>query len=727
MDILLVGGVSGFMRLLVNKLVKEGHKAYVLTEEKRQGYSIRKVFESYHFDYENVCIREVFESVKPDVTIFLGAYDVNFVWKESQNTAVKFSSSLMNVLMAFAAIGKGRFIFLSSEEVFQKAYSENVDEDEPCAAYDQKGQALAIGEEMCMNYQKMLNSDIVALRLDHMYGIPEEPIEMDKICADFCMAAIDAGEISVRRGRRNSVLYVSDAIEFIYKMVSTKRHDYSLYHISSSEPIDEMEIAGIIQRCLGEGKVKIAEDKSEKKEGVILSNERFAGEFGIQIRHTPQEAIPELAKYLKKNAEKFSRLDEESRSFFDRLKYRTKGFILAAIPFIENIICFMPFFMLNNRAVGNRYFANIDFYLLYVLLFAIVYGQQQAIFSSLLAVSGYCFRQMYARSGFDVLLDYNTYVWIAQLMILGLLVGYMRDQLRMIKDEEEHEVRYLSGQLDDISDINVSNVKVKEILSDQLVNQNDSLGKIYEVTSGLDKYEPEEVIFYAAEVLSKLMGSDDVAIYMVANRSYARLFSATSAKGRSLGNSINYRDMGAMYESMAENKVYINKNMDERYPLMANAIYSGDEMQLILMVWGIPWERMTLGQANLLTIIGYLIQNAVLRATRYMSALEQQRYIHGTRILDEEAFTSLVRAYLNARSKNLTECTLISISMPGMQMSEASAALSSLVRQTDYLGKLEDGQLYALLSNTSTSDAEFVRRRFAEKGFMCRIEEDVAV
>ena len=64
--------------------------------------------------------------------------------------------------------------------------------------------------------------------------------------------------------------------------------------------------------------------------------------------------------------------------------------------------------------------------------------------------------------------------------------------------------------------------------------------------------------------------------------------------------------------------MFINKTMDERYPLMADAIYSEDEMQLILMVWGIPWERMTLGQANMLTVIGYLIQNAVVRANRYL-------------------------------------------------------------------------------------------------------------
>ena len=68
-----------------------------------------------------------------------------------------------------------------------------------------------------------------------------------------------------------------------------------------------------------------------------------------------------------------------------------------------------------------------------------------------------------------------------------------------------------------------------------------------------------------------------------------------------------------------------------------------------------------MGQANMLTVIGYLIQNAVLRANRYMSALEEQRYIEGTNILGQEAFCSLVKAYMNARNKELTECALILI------------------------------------------------------------------
>ena len=101
------------------------------------------------------------------------------------------------------------------------------------------------------------------------------------------------------------------------------------------------------------------------------------------------------------------------------------------------MIVFIPFFMINNRVTGSAYFAKLDPYLIYVEIFAIIYGQQQAAFSSFLAVAGYIFRQTYSRSGFDVMLDYNTYVWMAQLVILGLSVGYLRDKIRTIKDDRK--------------------------------------------------------------------------------------------------------------------------------------------------------------------------------------------------------------------------------------------------------------------------------------------------
>lgn len=756
MDVLLVGSKSNLMQKLVDKLDKERHRIFVLTEEGKEILGYRRVFETYRFSYNNACIREVFNSVKPDVTIFLGAYDWNFNWEGGQNTSIDYSSAILNALMAFAAQQKGKFIYLSSEEVFSGLSIDNKMEVINRTDQNPKAQAVAMGEKMCLDYGRMVNGDIIVLRLDHLYGIPTRREEIGNICAKMCMEAIDTGEITidgikeiyveeseaavetinnshftVDMEKKFSPVYLPDAVEYIYQAAMAKEYRKSVYQVSGGTAVSQKEIAELIKQNLkkkeGDSEVAIVDAPDKGVNSVLLSGSDFMEEFRLKSFNPPAKAIPKLVEYLQKNASQFSRRADMGADILAKVKSGVREIIRTLVPFVENVILFIPFFMMNNRAVGSKYFAHLDFYLLYVLLFAIVYGQQQAIFSSLLAIAGYCFRQMYQRSGFDVMLDYNTYVWMAQLLILGLVVGYMRDQLRSIREEHEGEIQFLNKQLADLADINGSNVRVKDVLSDHLLNQNDSMGKIYEITSELGSYQPAEVLFYAAEVLSKIMRSKDVAIYSVANRSYARLFSSTSSRARVLGNSVNYAEMTGMYEAIAEHKVYINKNMVEKYPLMASAIYEGEEMQMILMVWDIPWERMTLGQADMLAITGYLIQDAVLRANRYMAALEQQRYIQGTHILEAEAFEELVSAFMRARSRDLTTCALLNLDVGELSQEEVNARLGKLVRQTDYLGLDSRGNLHVLLANTDVTGANFVQKRFEDAGMGCQVEEALAV
>ena len=136
---------------------------------------------------------------------------------------------------------------------------------------------------------------------------------------------------------------------------------------------------------------------------------------------------------------------------------------------------------------------------------------------------------------------------------------------------------------------------------------------------------------------------------------------------------------------------------------------------------------MTLGQANLLVVISYLIQNAVLRAGRYMAALERQRYMVDTRILEPDAFTSLVKAYQKAKKRNLTECTLLQIEALPEEYGEAGEVLMKNLRQSDYLGTMTDGRLYVLLANTVQREAEIIVSRFKAAGYESRIVEEIGV
>ncbi len=723
MEVLLIGGSSDLMNALLNKLNKEGHHSYVLTGNRNVRESYKNVYEKYHFPYDCDCLKEIFDSVSPDVILYTGAYDPNFSWEDPRRESVQFLAGLQNVMSTFATMKKGRLIYLSSQEVYSNSYPHHIPEDLPTSAASLRAMTYVQGEDICRNYRQTMGLDTVVLRLDHLYAVPyRERLRgerlKDNLCAHMCVEALRTGEIQAASNKIFSMLYLDDATEFIYQIIRAGQTKQGVYHLSSEQAVTEMELAQLVQKEMGKN-AKIVNNTVGSEYCRILSARAFADEFDWNIFNDYEKSVAAMAKHIRRHKNEYLHDADTGKGTMGRIRQNLYHIIRALIPFLENMICFIPFFMLNNRAVGSAYFAKLDFYLLYVLLFAIVYGQQQATFSAVLAVSGYCFRQSYTRSGLEILLDFNTYVWIAQLFILGLVVGYMKDQLTAVRGEDQQEMEYLSGQLDDIQDINTSNVRLKNVLEVQIVNQNDSFGRIYEITSSLDQYDPSEVLFYAAEILSRLVGSKDVAIYSVANRSYARLFSATSKTARQLGNSIEYTSYEQMYADLKERKVFINKNMDEKYPLMANAIYSEDEMQLILMIWGIPWERMTLGQANMLVVIGYLIQNAVVRANRYIEALENQRYIEGTKIMETEAFGNLVQAYLRAGNKNLTECTILQIDVPKQKQEEAADVLTQLMRQSDYIGQLSDGNLYVLLSNTDQKDADFVIQRFEKAGYRC--------
>ncbi len=705
---------------VIDKLNKSKHRVFLLTGRRDRKFSYKHVFERYDYPYEDESIKDIFESVKPDMVIFMGAYDTNFDWHRERQESVRYTASLMNILSTYSMVGKGRFVYFSSHEVYGGSHYNNIQEQEAAQPRGFKAMAVAQGEEICENYRKTQGIETLVLRFDHLYGVPRKGQEESNLCFQMCLEALKTGKVSASDRRSFSMLYLNDAVELAYKVMMEEQPALYCYHISSMEEINEVNLAEAVIKAMGGG-IRLVNNSVGDRYRLVLDGKAYQEEYDQRIFVHYEEGAEQVARYMKRHADSFISAEDTGGSRAARIWHGIKVGFKRAFPFVENLICFVPFFILNSKAAGSEYFNRLDFFLLYVLLFAIVYGQQQAIFSSLLAVVGYFLQQMYGRTGFEVLLDYNIYIWMAQLFIIGMVVGYMRDQLQFIRDENEEEVRYLSRKVDDIADINDSNVRMKQSFETQLVNQRDSLGKIYEITSSLEAYASEEVLFYAAKVLGELMDSRDVAVYTVANGDYARLFSFTSKEAKKLGNSIKYTDMEDLYNDLKEHRVFINRKMDEKLPLMASAVYTEDQMELILMVWGIPWQRMTLSEANRLTIVGALIQNAVVHANRYLDALTNQRYLEQTRIMSPDAFGQLVHAFFGAKANGLTECALLEIG--AADRVQAAEALGKNMRQTDYMGVLDDGGFYILLSNTDEKNAEGVIERFRSAGYECELRE----
>lgn len=722
MEVLLIGN-GRMAEAMIDRLNKNGDRIYLLTGQRENRTMRQHVFEKYNFSYEDDSIKDIFESIKPEVTIFLGAWDSNFNWQKARQESVRYTASLINILTAYSMLRKGRFIYFSSQEVFSGTSAQNFLETQAPLPVGFRGMAIAQGEDICSNYRVNQGLEICTLRFDHLYWVPKRGLPEADPCGVMCLEALKSGRISANRNDEFSLLFIKDAVELANKAVMASRLKKPLYHISSMQKINGVQLAELVRSAMGEG-IELVDNTVGESHRLILDSHAFKKEFGQKILTSYEDGVGQVVQYMKRHRESFIRAEDAGGSSMDRLRHWLKMMLRAALPYVENIVGFFVFFYFDSIAAGSGFFERLDFFLLYVLLFAVVNGQKQAVFSGLMAVLGYCIQEMYARSGFDVLLDYNTYVWIAQIFIVGLVIGYLKDQLYIVKQESQDEIEYLETRLADIVEINDSNVRMKENFEAQLVNQKDSLGKIYDITTTLEQQAPEEVLFTAVQILSHLMDCEGAAVYTVANRSYARLFSSTSQEARVLGNSIEYTAMTAMYDELKERRVYINKTMEEKMPLMASAVYNDDEMALIFMLWGIPWQRMTLAEANRLAVIGQMIQSASVRATQYLDTLHDERFVGNSRLLEEKAFRQLTTAFLQAQDQGLTECALLRVSVPDENYVKAATVLSRCTRQSDYIGAARDGAVYVLLSNTGGDNAAFVAERFQSSGYKSRLVKE---
>ena len=727
MDIMLVGGVSPMMRKLSLKLYKEGHKIYVLTGNRNPSNRYEHAFERYDFPYDSASIEEVFQSVNPDVTVLLGAFDGNLTGEDPRREAIQYAAGMQNILLSWSALEKGRLIYLSSAEVYGNSYQMPVTEAIRPVPRGIRPLMLFQGEESCRFYQEQLKKDVLILRVDRLHDVPKDRREAGfGICQRKCLDAFQDGAVSYRTNYKYGLTYMGDAVESIYKLIACERHKYGFYHISSSEAYSELQIADAIGKHLGKELEKI-DNTLEEQNSVILSNERIKEEFGFKIWCEPEETIKKTLDYMKKHSGRFLDSSHPGWDIWHRIYFKTIELLGALVPYIENLIFFIPFFMLNNRATGSQYFSKIDFYLIYVLLFAVVHGQRQATFSALLAMAGYLFRQMYNKSGIAVVTDYNTYVWIAEIFIVGLVVGYMKDQLNFMKEEKDQEVDFLTERVTDIADINDSNLRVKEGLITQIVNYDYSLGTVYDLVEQLEENEPAKILFHAIILIRNVMNCQDVSLYRINEEGYARLFGYTSIKAASMGHTVYLPDKEPLCEAFYRQEVYLNRNMDSEYPMMAYCIYEGEKMDMMILLWSIPFERMTIDESNRLTVLGKLIQKSVKRSATYLDLLRNERYQGESPALKPEAFEELMNTYREAGEKNLTEYILLHVVSAESGMERAGRIISETLRVTDYIGYRNDGYLYILLTSTDRRGCGFVQKNLEQKGIRTVISEEIGL
>ena len=728
MDVLIIGGEDALVDALINRFYKENHRLFWITGSRVRTRRPRRVFGKFDFPLDSEAVPSVIADIAPDVCIYTGAYDPNLDWYDPSVDGHRFLAGVTNIVISAGLVSGCRMVFLSSQDVFAESSDENLTEDthiEPLAGRaGMRGGILLNAEDSWLSAGRLYGRDAMVVRLDHVYALPMENQLRSETITNFCLEAFRSGNIYANENHTFSPLFVSDAVEAVYRISVAESHERSLYHIASDEILNESELATMVQEAI-DGTCDVAADPTGAYRRMILDSGRATEEFGLRIHHHVADVVPQIVSYLHHHARHFLRSTDKPKDRFGMLSQRFWQLFGGAMPTLENFVCFLIAFLLTFAAHSNDVLAGFDFYLLYTLLFAVMFGQNQALLAAVLSLIGYLFARFGNEGAWAVVIDLHTYVWVVQIFVAGLVVGRLRDTIRRVEEESHEEVAYMVERRDDVVRINEENVRMKRVLEEQLVNQQDSLGRVYDITSQLESAEDTAVLFDAVQVVAKLMQSDHVSLYQVSAGPYARLFSATSDRARKFGNSVRYQELGALSEAIMQRQVYINRTMDEELPSMAYCIYSENEPMILIMVWDMPWDRMTLSQANVLTVICALIQGAVVRANRSLDLLRSERLVPGTNVLDDEAFSKIREMYRHAGADNLAPSCVLEVKTHGESLAETEAVLRKRMRASDYIGVEagRDDAVFVLLANTTPEFAEIVEGRLEESGYPSEIIE----
>lgn len=710
-NILIVGEYNVFINEIINMFHREKWHVSVLTN-KKGAVKREHVFEQYIFDYNNESVRDILNSAKLDVLIFSGAFDSSFDWKNrSSQAANDYISGLNNILNHAGFIGIKTILYLSSEGIFENEYMLDITEDFIPHPQEIKNSTLWQGENMVRNLGLMTGLETIVVRIAGMYGIPQDGNRGHSLFVDTCLEALKKGKIEVNNKKTFSAIYIRDIIEALFILINAPLKKHNLYHISSMDEMTEMEIALIIQANFPYP-IEIVDKTIGVSRRIILSNKRFQEEFPLEIRNKPEKIIPQIIEFIIQNKKLFLDIQENSRK---------QAFIKWAklfIPFFEAIFVFAFVFYLSVRKEEYSFLSGLDLYILYTLVFAIVYGRQQAIFTSFLCVIGKTYYTFILSDVFSPGLQQQLYFELVQIFLVSLPVGHLRDVFREMKNEKGKTIDLLEDKLKDITSINEINSFIKNYYADKILSNKESIGRLYGITTKLHNAGLGEVQFAVIDVLQEILETKDASIYFVSDKGFCRLASASSELSKSLGKTIQLNEYKDLYDDLMGKNIFINRSFDTKLPAMAGALFDESEhLRVVLLIWNLPFHRMTLDNANLLSIIGTLFYSYFVKESKYLNALSFQRYIKDTKILQKDSFDEVFDLYRKAEKRGYAQSSLLYVEGKGNRIDESNK-LYHLIRETDYIGQTEDGNYKILLTNTNNDEVIYVKNRLKNNHFV---------
>ena len=732
MKVLITGGYGFIGSYVADKFHREGHSVFIidnLTNGVKSNFIHKHRF--YELNVEDPKCEEVFKSNNFDLVIHMAAqndeaYSQQFSYRDTKINIL----GLMNMLSLSTKYKVKKFIFASSASVYGNDTDFPCNESSPKKPVSVLGINKLLGEYYCSQWTNLNKLETISLRISNVYG-PRQGMESGVVSTFFNRQKKGKGITVYGDGEQlRDFIYVEDVADAVYKAANI---NYSgVLNLSTGMATSVNQLIQLIEKY-GEFKsVQHVEAKPKEIKKSQLDNKMIKRIFdwipvtkledGIEKTH---DYFVHVASGKYKNEEDMPK--NRNKWINESLKTFIKINESRWVPYIENALAFaiLTFFSIKNELMFVTFPVDLNLFL--IILFSIVYGSKQGIFA--FAFSFISTITVFTATNRDPLvLMYSTdfYITLAFYVFVAFIIGYIKDNHVRESANRDETINIINEKMDFITNLYHDMRSVRDELQSQIVNSEDSFGKIFSIIQELDTLKPEEVFARAITVLEKLMKAQAVSIYRFSETSkYARLMACSSTMNDTVVKSIKIEDYPEIVNVVVKKDLYVSRELAPGRPIMVMPVFDHSKIVGSILIYKTDFERLTLSYQNYFRVITDLVSSTLSKAYAYDVAIESDKYIQGTTILRPEVFNEMMESKKNLKKNHKLNYVLLKIILNKMSQINAAEKVGNIIRDTDFMGIDDDSNFSLVLGNTNEREAEFVIGRLAKLGVKAELYEEV--
>lgn len=456
---------------------------------------------------------------------------------------------------------------------------------------------------------------------------------------------------------------------------------------------------------------------SETARPEVPSDDFVRRTYGWFAKEDPAEALPDL----------FAQFQAAYAPKKVSLMKRAAGLLGARKPLVigaEMAVLWILVEVLMDTIYGTSTWNMVDLRLLFVVLMGSIYGMTAGTTAALLATIAVGLS--YARTGLSwQVVFYQPINWLPFTMyfVTGAICGHVSQKYRDTIKNSAAEKRLLEEKYMFLLELYQEAVKYKDQYKKQIISSRDSFGKIFQVVRRLDTLEPREIYSHAIAILEDVMDTENCAFYSLRGEdaAFARLEVSSPQLHTRLKKSIRMDEYGEVLETLKKNEVWVNRELSFDFPMYVAGVRNREgKLILLIMLYQVPYNQMTLYYVNLFSILCGLIQDGLCRAWDYQTAIQEHSYIRDTIIMNEEAFLRQLQLNHMLTEQGVSSYSLLRF-YDSRTPEEISRLLEGRIRDSDLLGMGGEGEYFLLLSQSDAAGDAIVLKRLESLGLDCRL------